>query len=262
MKLLVTPTKSRTTFFNFVSQIDLGGMTLLTGGFAILLLPLAIAGTTPSRWSTPWVPAVMAVGAVFLGMLVFYESKVATHPLVPVRFLRNISLVVAWTMGLLDAFAFSVTHTYMYTWSIVVHAFSAREATFLTFTAGCMQVLTGLLTGVLMYKTRRYKWILVIGLFVRLIGYGVMPRLRGATNSTAELYFVQLIQGAGSGLVQTIVLVVAQIVVPRAELSQSTALELLFIYMGNALGSTAAGAIYTNSFEGRLRAQLPSASDA
>ena len=53
------------------------------------------------------------------------------------------------------------------------------------------------------YKTRRYKWILAIGLFVRLSGYGVMLRLRGATNSTAELYIVQLIQGAGSGLVQT-----------------------------------------------------------
>lgn len=89
-----------------------------------------------------------------------------------------------------------------------------------------------------------------------------MLRLRGATNSTAELYIVQLIQGAGSGLVQTIVLVVAQVVVPRTELSQSTALELLMIYMGNALGSTAAGAIYTNSFQERLEAQLPSATAA
>lgn len=87
----------------------------------------------------------------------------------------------------------------MYTCSTVVHSYSARDATFLTF--------------------------------------------------TAELYIVQLIQSVGSGLVQTIILVVAQIVVPRAELSQSTALELLFIYMGNALGSTAAGAIYTNSFK-------------
>lgn len=113
-----------------------------------------------------------------------------------------------------------------------------------------------------MFKTRYYKWLLVIGLFIRLIGYGVMLRLRGATNSTAELYIVQLIQGAGSGLVQTIVLVVAQVVVPRTELSQSTALELLMIYMGNALGSTAAGAIYTNSFKGLLERQLPSANDA
>lgn len=158
---LGVPTKSRTTFYNFMSQVDFGGMTLLTAGFAMLLLPLAIAGTTPSRWSTPWVPAVMTVGALLLIALVIYEYRVALHPLVPVGFLLNISLVLAWTVGLLDAFAFSVTHTYMYTWATVVHSYSARDATFLTFTAGCMQVLTGLVTGFLMYKTRRYKWILV-----------------------------------------------------------------------------------------------------
>lgn len=113
-----------------------------------------------------------------------------------------------------------------------------------------MQVLVGLFVGFFMYRTRSYEWILVIGVIVRLIGYGVMLRLRGAENSTAELLVVQIIQGAGSAVVQTIVLVVAQIVVPRSELSQSTALQLLLIYLGNAIGSGGAGAIYTSSFKG------------
>lgn len=132
----------------------------------------------------------------------------------------------------------------------VVHAYDARDATFLTYIEGCMQVLVGLFVGFFMYRTRSYEWILVIGVIVRLIGYGVMLRLRGAENSTAELLVVQIIQGAGSAVVQTIVLVVAQIVVPRSELSQSTALQLLLIYLGNAIGSGGAGAIYTSSFKG------------
>jgi hypothetical protein len=74
-----------------------------------------------------------------------------------------------------------------------------------------------------------------------------MLRLRGATNSTPEIFIVQITQGTGSGIILTILIVIAQIVVPRADLSQSTALQLLIIYMGNALGSAAAGAIYTNS---------------
>lgn len=261
MKQLGCSTKCRMSFYNLVSQSDVVGMVLLSGGFAMLLLPLALAGGTPERWHTPWVPAVMVVGAVFLGLLLVYEGRFAAHPLIPLHFLRNISLMLAWIIGLLDAFAFSVTHTYMYAWVTVVHAYGARDATFLTYTAGCMQVLVGLFVGFFMYRTRSYKWILVIGVVVRLIGYGVMLRLRGAKNSTAELFVVQIIQGAGSGIVQTIVLVVAQIVVPRSELSQSTALQLLFIYLGNAIGSASAGAVYTSSFKERLRLYIPGASE-
>ncbi|GIZ43834.1 hypothetical protein CKM354_000704700 [Cercospora kikuchii] len=261
MKQFGHSTKAQATFISFFSKIDIGGMTLLVAGFALVLLPLALAGTTPSRWDTAWVPALIAVGGVCLIALGGYEWKIAANPIVPLHFFKNISLVLAWIMGLMDAFAFSATHTYMYTWAVVVHEFSVRDASFLTFTAGCMQVLTGLVAGALMYKTRRYKWLLVIGVAVRLLGYGVMLRLRGANNSVAELFIVQLVQGFGSGIVLGIFLVVAQIVVPRSELSQSTALELLFIYMGNALGSTAAGAIYTNSFAPRLRDYLPASSD-
>lgn len=58
MAQLGASTKSRFAPYNLISQIDLGGMTLLTGGFAMLFLPLAIARTTPSPWPTPWVPTV------------------------------------------------------------------------------------------------------------------------------------------------------------------------------------------------------------
>nr|KAK5448244.1 hypothetical protein LTR18_001332 [Exophiala xenobiotica] len=245
--------RTKTTFMGLSAQIDLGGMALLAGGCAMLLLPIALAGDTPGTWSTPWVPALMVVGACLLVSLVYYESRIATNPIIPPRFVKNISLVLAFLIGLLDAFAYSITHTYMYAWATVVHSFSARDATFLTYTAGCVQVLTGLATGFLMYRSKRYKWLLLIGVIVRLIGYGLMMRLRGANNSVAEIFMMQVIQGAGSGAVGTVVIVVAQIVVPKAELAQATALELLFIYLGNSLGSSIAGTIYTSLFKERLR---------
>jgi len=243
----------KTSLAGFLSDIDLGGMILLCGGCAMLLLPVALAGNTTSGWRTPWIPTLIAGGALFLFGLVYYEGWVAVNPVIPPRFVRNISLVLAFLIGLLDAFAYSITHTYMYAWATVVHDFSARNATFLTYTAGCVQVLTGLGTGFVMYRTKRYKFLLLLGIIIRLIGYGFMMRLRGANNSNAEIFIMQVIQGAGSGAVGTVVIVVAQIVVPREELAQATALELLFIYLGNSLGSAIAGTIYTSLFKERLR---------
>jgi MFS family permease len=257
MKGLGSPPRPKLSVTGFLSHIDIVGVTLLASGFALVLLPLSLAGNAPSRWSTPWIPTLIAVGLVLLGTLLFYEARFAKWPVLPFRFLRNSSLLLAWLIGTTDSFAFSATHTYMYTWSVVVHDFSARNASFLTFTAGCMQVLSGAICGYLMYRTRRFKGLLLGGVMVRLIGYGIMLRLRGSNNSTAELFIVQLIQGLGSGIVLTIVLVVAQIVVSRADLAQSTALMLQFIYLGNALGSAVAGAIYTGLFRDRIAIHAP-----
>ncbi|KIV95602.1 hypothetical protein PV10_03233 [Exophiala mesophila] len=246
------------SFRDFLTQIDLGGMILLCGGCALLLLPIALAGNNSHGWKAPWIPALITIGVVSLAILVYYEARIAAKPVIPPRFVKNVSLVLAFLIGLLDAFAYSITHTYMYAWATVVHDFSARNATFLTYTAGCVQVLTGLATGYVMFRTKRYKFLLLLGIVIRLIGYGFMMRLRGANNSIAEIFLMQVIQGAGSGAVGTVVIVVAQVVVPREELAQSTALELLFIYMGNSLGSAIAGTIYTSLFKGRLRFWLGS----
>ena len=245
--------RKQTSTRGFITQIDLGGMILLSGGCAMVLLPVALAGNASGRWHAPWVPTLIVIGAVFLLALVYHEARIATKPVIPPRFIKNVSLILAFLIGLLDAFAYSITHTYLYAWATVVHELNARDATFLTYTAGCVQVLTGLATGFIMYRSKRYKWLLLVGIIIRLVGYGFMMRVRGANNSLGEIFVMQVTQGAGSGAVGTVVIVVAQVVVPRAELAQSTALELLCIYLGNSMGSATAGTIYTSLFKKRLR---------
>lgn len=79
------------------------------------------------------------------------------------------------------------------------------------------------------------------GALIRLIGYALMIRLRGQSNPISELFIVQLIQGTGSGIVQTIIVVSTQIVVPHKELAQISALTLLMSFLGSSIGSTIAG---------------------
>ena len=247
---------SNSTLKLFLSQIDILGATLLTAAAFLILLPIALAGNTSNHFRTPWVPACLAVGCVCLLILPLHQRRTA-HPILPPAFFRNKSLVLAFIIGLLDAFAYSVTHTYLYAYSTVVHNFSPRDATFLTYTAGATQVAAGLFTGWIMWKLRRYKHILIFAVMVRLVGYGIMLRLRGSQDSDAELFISQVIQGLGSGVVGTVVIVVAQVAVTREHLAQSTALELLGIYLGNALGASVAGAVYTNMFKHKLGKYLP-----
>ncbi|RDW68935.1 putative siderochrome-iron transporter [Aspergillus mulundensis] len=246
----------RLTIYSFCSRIDLGGIMLLSGGFALVLIPITLAATATDRWSTPWVDALIVLGAIVLVSLVPYEKYLARHPIVPVRYFRTMSVVLSVLLGCIDNIGYGATHTYLFVWSMVSHNFSPRDAQFLTYTNGVAQALSGIGTGLLMYRYRTYKWIGVAGAVVRMVGYGVMVRLRTNESSVGELFAVQLVQGLGSGIIETIIIVAAQISVPHAELAQVTSLVMLGTFLGNGIGSAVAGAIYTGQLRSRLRVHL------
>lgn len=85
-----------------------------------------------------------------------------------------------------------------------------------------------------------------------------MIRLRTSDSSVAELFIVQLVQGLGSGIIETLAIVAAQIVVPHLELAQVTSLIMLSSFLGNGIGSAIAGGIYTNALRNRLHVRLGS----
>ncbi|TVY32315.1 Siderophore iron transporter [Lachnellula occidentalis] len=255
-KKLGLVTRPRISVYEFCSQIDLGGTILFSCGFAMLLLPLTLASTTTARWHTPYIAVLLALGCAFLIALPFYEKFVARNPLVPVHYFKNPTIVMSILLIATDSLGFGATHTYLYPWVTVVHGFATREATFYTFTNGVTQCICGVLAGLIMLKTQRYKWLLMAAVTIRLIGYGIMIRLRGANNSTAELFIVQLIQGIGSGVIQTAVLVSAQIMVPHAELAQITALVICCSFLGSSIGAAVAGGVYTGTFPEALRRHL------
>ncbi|KAL4924858.1 putative siderochrome-iron transporter [Aspergillus undulatus] len=244
------------TIYTFCSRIDLGGTLLLSGGFALVLIPITLAATATDRWSTPWVDALIVLGGLILIALVPYEKYLSRYPVVPTRYFRTLSVVISVLLGCIDNIGYGATHTYLFVWSMVSHNFSPRDAQFLTYTNGVAQALIGIGTGLLMYRIRTYKWIGVAGAIVRIIGYGVMVRLRTNESSIAELFIVQLVQGLGSGIIETIIIVAAQISVPHAELAQVTSLVMLGTFLGNGIGSAVAGAIYTGQLEKRLRVHL------
>jgi MFS family permease len=246
----------------FFSQIDLGGIILFSGGLALVLVPITLAATTPSQWSTPYLIALIVLGVVLLIALPFYEKFVAKFPIVPPHYFANRTILICLVLIAVDSLGFGGTHTYLYTWVTVAKGFEARDATFFIYTNGVTQCLVGILAGLLMAKLRRYKWIAVAGSVIRLVGYGVMLRLRGADNSSAEIFIVQLIQGVGSGMIQTCLLVPAQISVSHAEMAQITALVICFSIVGGGIGSCIAGGIYTNTLIPALWNYLPGSPSA
>ncbi|KAK4168223.1 major facilitator superfamily domain-containing protein [Cladorrhinum sp. PSN259] len=242
----------KNTMEGFCSDIDLGGILLFVSGFSLLLLPLTIAGSLADGWRTPWVPVLMLVGFLILLSLPIYENKLAANPIIPASYFRNRTIVISFLLVAIDSLSFSCTHTYMYAWATVSHNMTPRDATFYSLTNGVSQCLIGILAGFIMLMTGRYKWLVTVAAVIRLVGYGLMIRLRGQDNSIADLFIQQVIQGAGSGALYSCLLVAPQVVVPHTQISQVLSLTMSISFLGYSVGSAIAGGIYTNTLRPKL----------
>ncbi|UJO21762.1 MFS siderochrome iron transporter C [Fulvia fulva] len=247
--------KKKISFRDFALQVDLGGLVLLTLGLAMVLVPITLSSKSSGHWKTGWVPALFVLGITLLLCGWQYERRIARHPAVPGSYFKLPAIAATLSVAILDAIGYTVTHTYLFPWSVAAHDLSPRDATYLKHASGVGQVILGL---ALMHRMRAYKWLAVFGSIVRLIGYGLMTRLRTNNSTLFELFIGQIIQGAGSGIIETTMIVASQIVVPHADVARITAMIAMSLHLGGGIGSAIAGGIYTSSFKDRLRFRLGS----
>ncbi len=97
------------------TKLDVTGAVLVTGGLASAIY--AIVGTTTKAWTSPQTLDWLIGGLVLLVMFIFWEAKVATHPLVPFRIFRARSLSTA------NAIMFLVGGTFFAMWYFLTFYF-------------------------------------------------------------------------------------------------------------------------------------------
>ncbi|CAK7270489.1 hypothetical protein SEPCBS119000_004117 [Sporothrix epigloea] len=250
-------TKAKMTPYNIASNIDLGGLLIMIISMAFILIPLSLAALQPRGYRTPWVIALIVVGAVSL-LIVFpaYEHAVAAHPIFPLRYARHRAIGLAFLLYFTDYMAAAVSHGYLYNWAIIAQNLTVVQATDLSYINSVFTFFSGMAFGLIMWKTRTYKWWLILGLVIRIVGYGIMFRIRTQHPTLAELIVVQILQGFGDGIVQIGGYIVATINVPHKETAQAVALIVTIGMLGSSVGNAIGGAIYTSTFPNELRHYL------
>ncbi|KAG9099375.1 hypothetical protein FRC06_005345 [Ceratobasidium sp. 370] len=244
------------------TEIDIIGLLILAGGVACVLLPLTLAAKAKGGWHNPSMIAMLTVGPTILILFGIYEWKFASHPIVPMKFLRNKAIVGAALIGFFDFVSFYLTFSYLYSFVFVVKGWQLRYLNYFSSTQTVALTVFGILAGMIMRVTHRYKWMLVAGLAIRLFGVGLMIHSRGAKGNTGELVMTQVIQGFGGGFAAVASQVGAQASVPHGEVAIVTAMVLLVTEIGGAIGTAIAGGIWTNTMPKQLEIHLPGVNEA
>ncbi|KAG6885294.1 hypothetical protein C0993_003578 [Termitomyces sp. T159_Od127] len=266
-KLGITPKPNRTAkglfeqIMDGANRLDIPGLVLIGTCVALILLPLTLSSSAEGGWNNPSMIAMIVIGCVLVPFIGIYEFNFAKYPVIPRRFAVNRSIVIASIIGALDFISFYLSFTYLYSYILIVKPWSLVNTTYFTQTQTVALTVFGIVAGLSMRFMRRTKWLLVVGLGIRILGVGLMIHSRGAHGSDAELVWTQLLQGIGGGFAAVASQVSAQAAVPHADVAMCTAVVLLITEIGGAIGSGIAGAIWSNLMPDKLAQHLPFVSE-
>lgn len=114
----------------------------------------------------------------------------------------------------------------------------------------------GVVAGLIMRFTHRYKFLQLTGLSIKIIGYGLLVDKSGV-RSLARLTMAQLLTGMGGAFSVVGSQVSSQGSVPHQDVALVIALLSLWTNIGASIGSAIASAVWTNAMPTNLRNFVP-----
>ncbi|KAH6949328.1 major facilitator superfamily domain-containing protein [Fusarium avenaceum] len=233
--------------------LDIIGVILLIAVFALLLVPLTIAGGFESKWSSPQVIAPLVVGFVCIPVFVIWELR-APHPLVPFHHMKDRSVWAPMGIACMLNFAWTMQGDYLYTVLQVSFNFSIKASTRVQSLYSFASVITGTILGLIVYKVRRFKVFIVAGTCLFLVAFGLLIRYRGDPSSSNQSGVIgaQILLGIAGGMFPYPAQASLQAYVTHERLAVMTGLYLALYQVGSAFGNAVSGAIWTQVLPVRL----------
>jgi SIT family siderophore-iron:H+ symporter-like MFS transporter len=226
--------------------LDVIGVILLIAVFALILVPLTLAGGFDSQWRKAHIIAPLVIGVLCIPAFIFWEMR-APHPLVPFKLMKDRSVWAPMGIALFLNFAWTMQGDYLYTVLIVAFDFSIKTATRVTSLYSFVSVIAGTILGLVVYKVRRLKMFIVAGTCIWMIAFGLLIHYRGmpSSNGRAGIIAAQVVLGFAGGFFPYPTQASLQCYLKHENLAVMTGLYLATYNIGSALGNAVSGALWT-----------------
>ncbi|KAI1180574.1 major facilitator superfamily transporter [Nemania sp. FL0916] len=239
---------------NNLANFDFLGISTLGFGILALMLPLEIGGQKVS-WSHPIIYALFTTGAILLGIFVMAESRWAKEPIFPLRLLRNRQallgyLIIGCILAAQSGMVFTVPLYFQVTQRSSSTLVGAR-----LFPAVAGNALGGILSGYLIRRTGRYKFLAIFASLTSALGYSMMTiRWNGNTSWAESLYIFP--GGLGCGIIQSAVFIVIQTAIDPEDKAAGISGFFLATQIGTVIGMAAVSALMIGGLRQMLTAKL------
>jgi EmrB/QacA subfamily drug resistance transporter len=224
--------------------------------FSLALIPILIGLTNfqTMDWTDPWVGGLIAVGIVIGLVFIWVESR-AAEPIVPLDLFRIRSYTVSMIAVFLASFGFFAAIIFLPLWYQAVEGDSATASGYQLLPLLAGLILSSIISGQLVSRTGRYKWLITGALLLVAVGMLLMTNIR--TDTPAPVLWVwQFVAGVGIGPTMAVFTIVIQNAVPWQKLGVATSNMTFFRQVGGTVGLALAGTIFGSAIRTQAPAQI------
>lgn len=238
-------------------QLDVVGLFLLIAAFSFVLAPLTIAGGKAAHWKDINVIAPLAIGILSIPLFILWE-KGASIPLIPFHLLADRGVWSALAVRSMLNFAWYTQGNYLYTVLIVAFDFSVENATRILSFFSFFGVVSGIITGLIIFKIRRLKYIIVGGTCLFMLAFALLIGYPGGPSRATKIGLIgaQVLLGVAGGLFAYPTQASIQASATREHMAILTGLYLSFYNVGSAFGTCLSGAIWSQTLYKTLARNL------
>ncbi len=240
-------------------SIDYIGAALLVLGTVPLLLGFTWAGTQYD-WLSPQIIGLFAGAAVVLTVFVIYQAwleRRGGQPIIEPSLFKNrifsVSTIITiiFGMGLFGSIFFIP----LFVQGVV--GSSATNSGLILTPLMLTSIVGSVVSGQLVSRLGKYKWIAIFGMAVSVIGTYMLVRLDVHSTNT-DVLLAMLVLGLGMGFGMALYTLVVQNALPK-KIGQATSALVFFRQIGGTIGLAAMGSVMTSAYLPAFQNALPAA---
>lgn len=238
-------------------SIDYLGASLLVLGTVPLLLGFTWAGSQYD-WLSPQIFGLFSVAFISLGSFIVYEAWLERHggqPIIEPSLFKNsifsVSTLITTIFGM--ALFGGIFFIPLYVQGVV--GSSATSSGLILTPLMLTSVAGSIVSGQLVSRLGRYKWIAILGMLVSVAGVVLLARLNvNSTNN--DVLVAMLVLGLGLGIGMSLYTLIVQNALPT-KIGQSTATLTFFRQIGGTIALAAMGSVMTAAYLPAFHSALP-----
>lgn len=211
----------KTPFWAGMRSIDWTGTFLIIGGTLMFLFGLEFGGVN-YPWSSPTVICLIVFGVFTWALAMFLEWKIAKFPIIPPRLFNEWYNVLILLVCFCHGFAFIASTYYLPLYFQTVLQASPIMSGVYVLPLVLSLAVASAVTGITMKKTGRFRELIIGGMLLLTLGYGLFIDLKPYASWPRIIIF-QLIAGAGIGPNFQAPLVAFQANIRPADMATATA---------------------------------------
>jgi EmrB/QacA subfamily drug resistance transporter len=239
-------------------SIDYIGVALLIIGTVPLLLGFTWAGTLYS-WLSPQIVGLLVFAVVALTAFVIYEAYLERRggqPIIEPGLFKNsiftISVIVTTIYGM-SLFG-SIFFIPLFVQGVL--GISVGNSGFILTPLLLSSVVASILSGQLVARLGRYKWVAITGMAISLVGGLLLLRL-DLHSTTIDVLIAMLVMGLGMGTGMSLYSLIVQNTVSYSKIGQASGTLTFFRSIGGTVGLAIMGSIMNSTYYPAFLKALP-----